>query len=54
MGHMVTLHFGNSLVVQQLGLSAFTAVGWGFNLETKILQAMWFTKKKKVSTTSNV
>ena len=43
MGHMLTLHFGNSLVVQQLGLSAFIAVGWEFNLEAKILQATWFS-----------
>ena len=54
-----TLHFknlylrmtltGNSLAVQGLGLSAFTAVDWGSipGQGTKIPQSAWRGKKKK-------
>ena len=40
---------GNSLVVQGLGVSAFTARGLGsiHGQGTKILQALWLGKKKK-------
>ena len=42
------MFYGNSLVIQWLGLHALTAKGPGYipRLETKLPQAVWYSRKK--------